>query len=123
MRLSIGKVIFIIFITVLYIGCNGGYSAPDVNTTHYAYVFKSDNSKQCDTESGISLEEMAQELTGIKIIDQIKGIDDKQYTASCGTATGRINIYKIAKQDTAFAINKGFAELPFNLLWQVDFDT
>lgn len=73
-------------------------------------VTKPDNSKQCEANSGISLEEMAKELKGIKIYAKSKISDGNMYAAVCGGKTGLLNAYEISQTDLDKAIKFGFTE-------------
>ena len=76
----------------------------------HAFVFKPDASKQCEANSGISLETMERELKDIKVFSKAKGDDGKMYAAVCGGKTGRLNVYEITQKDLAKALNLGFTE-------------
>ena len=79
-----------------------------------SYVFKSDGSKQCESDSGVDLATMSKELitVGIKVYSQKKGHDGREGIALCGAPTGQINIYEIVSDDLAQAVKKGFEKLP-----------
>ena len=106
------------FIIFAYFGCE---QTPDLDLETYAYVYKTDNSRQCDPSSGTDLDETAKELIGIQVVSQIKGIEDKTLYARCEGETGRINIYQIFRNDLPKALQKNFTELPESLLWEVDY--
>jgi len=80
-------------------------SSGSVNTK----VYKSDESIACESE-GISLGEMAQELTNfnITVFCSQKGNDGLVRTAVCGISTGDLNIYTIAADDISTANGLGF---------------
>jgi hypothetical protein len=73
-------------------------------------VFKYDGSVQC-TNPGISVEDMAAELTGagIEVLCGQKGSDGYAYAAVCGAGTGGINVYTISVDDLADVEALGFA--------------
>jgi len=73
-------------------------------------IFKPDNSKQCENNSGISLDQTAKELLGIKIYSKSKQDDGKMYAAVCGGKTGRLNVFEISQKDLSKAIKLGFTE-------------
>jgi len=71
-------------------------------------VYKFDGSKQCEKESGISIETMAKELGLIKIISSAKKHDGLMRTQVCGTPTGQCNVYEIFESDYPQAEKLGF---------------
>lgn len=92
-----------IFFFMVSVASAGG-SDPQVS------VFKSDNSKQCEANSGIPLEKMEQELSAIKVYSKSKQDDGKMYAAVCGGKTGRINVFQISQKDLSKALKLGFTE-------------
>lgn len=76
----------------------------------HVFVFKPDLSKQCEANSGITLESMEKELKDIRVFSKKKSDDGKMYAAVCGGKTGRINVYEIAQTDLEKAIKLGFTE-------------
>ncbi len=74
------------------------------------FVAKPDNSKQCESDSGISLDTMEKELKEIKVFSKSKGDDGKMYAAVCGGKTGRLNVFEITQKDLAKAQKLGFTE-------------
>ena len=71
-------------------------------------VYKYDGSRQCDRDSAISLDEMAQEFNGLSILLQENRSDGLARLQRCGTPTGRANVYEILKRDLPKALEKGF---------------
>ena len=73
-------------------------------------VFQYDGSVQCELGSGISLEQMAQQLrnAGIDVICAQKGGDGMVQAGVCGNSTGVINIYTIHDASRADARKLGF---------------
>ena len=59
----------------------------------------------------VSLETMAEELKGLKVISQVKKSDGKMYAMVCGGPTGKINVYEILATDLVKAEGAGFKEL------------
>ena len=76
----------------------------------HVFVVKSDNSKQCESGSGITLEAMAKELKDIKVYSKSKQDDGKMYAAVCGGKTGRLNMFEISQKDLPAAQKLGFTE-------------
>ena len=75
----------------------------------YIKVYKHDGSVQCGY-TGVELDAMGLELTnaGIDVICSQKGHDGLMRTAVCGAATGKLNIYTIAKKHLPEAEAIGF---------------
>jgi len=82
-----------------------------------AFVYKPDGTLHCDTNRGISLEAMAQELirNDISIVTRRKAHDGREGIAVCGKPTGSINVYEIAKPDLSQALQLGFQRLDSSL--------
>lgn len=75
-------------------------------------VFKYDGSKQCEKDSGVSLETMQKkELKGIKVIKSSKAPDGNMHAAMCGGGTGMMNVYEISEKDLNKAEKRGFKKL------------
>jgi hypothetical protein len=76
-------------------------------------IYKPDGSLQCNQGKRISLETMAQELSGIKIYSQ-KNLNDGQMRIQvCGSPTGNSNVYEISKDNFEEALRKGFLQWTF----------
>jgi hypothetical protein len=98
-------------IALVLAGCATGHCRARKNTQIASvFVYKTDGSKQCGMGETISLEAMAEELKGIKIISQSKKSDGKMYAMVCGGPTGKINVYEILATDLAKASSAGFKE-------------
>ncbi len=74
------------------------------------FVSKSDESKQCDAVSGISLSAMQTQLTDITVYSAVKKSDGLMHIALCGAETGNYNVYEIAAVDVEKATKIGFSE-------------
>ncbi|OQW54272.1 MAG: hypothetical protein A4S09_06125 [Proteobacteria bacterium SG_bin7] len=76
-------------------------------------VFKYDGSRQCERDSGTSLEAMQKrELKGIKVIKSSKQPDGNMRASVCGGKTGLMNVYEISEKDLNKAEKRGFKKLP-----------
>jgi hypothetical protein len=74
------------------------------------FVSKSDESKQCDAASGVSLSEMQTQLNEITVYSAVKKSDGLMHIALCGAETGNYNVYEIAAIDIEKATKIGFSE-------------
>lgn len=76
-------------------------------------VYKSDQSVQCDADSGIPLETMANELisAGIDVLCSQKAGDGLAHPTICGESTGVINVYEIRGVTLDDAETLGFRSL------------
>jgi hypothetical protein len=79
-------------------------------------VYKPDGSRQCETDSGIPLSVMKQELSNaaIQVLSSRSAHDCLFRPALCGTATGVINIYEIAANRLSDVQDLGF--IPYDQL-------
>lgn len=79
-----------------------------------ANIFKADGSLQCDKKLGVSLADMALELSNvsIQVIDAQKTTDGLIYPSMCGSVTGAINVYSIPSASVMDATLLGFQEMP-----------
>jgi hypothetical protein len=76
-------------------------------------VYKYDGSLQCGAAKGLSVEAMAKQLEGIKIISQSKKPDGLMHIQVCGSNTGMSNVYEIPAGDLKKAESKGFKKWSF----------
>lgn len=83
---------------------------PQVDKPKTVFVAKSDQSKQCDAASGVSLSDMEKELVGISIYSSEKKADGLMHITLCGAETGMFNVYEIAETDIEQARSFGFVE-------------
>lgn len=76
-------------------------------------VFKSDQSLQCQENSGVALETHQLELEnkGIIVSNARKQADGQPHTAVCDAATGMRNVFDVALKDIEQAIALGFSVL------------
>lgn len=98
--------IFVAYPSALYAEANQSVSS--------VYVYKLDGTKQCETDPGITLVTMEQDLisAGVKVISRRRGFDGREGIALCGAPTGQINIYEISSSDLPVAIGQDFMKLP-----------
>jgi hypothetical protein len=75
-------------------------------------VYKADGSLQCNQGQKISLDEMAKELSGIKIYSKLNKSDGKMRIQLCGSPTGNCNLYEIDRENLDQALKIGFKEWP-----------
>ncbi len=72
------------------------------------WVYKYDQSRQCELSSGVSLETMSQDLESIKVLDQKKLSDGVPRITMCQAQTGKANLYLIKSTDQTKALELGF---------------
>ncbi len=71
-------------------------------------VFKYDQTLQCESWKGISLDKMERELAPIEVLSKDKKHDGLARIQVCGSPTGYANVYEIYEQDLEQALAKGF---------------
>lgn len=73
-------------------------------------VFKYKGSVQCDSQSGVPLENMMSELTdaNISVVCSFEANDGNVVSTVCGADTGTINVYEIPETNLIQAENLGF---------------
>jgi hypothetical protein len=112
---------------LLFIGCASGQcrrdgtpvpSETDIKTiseqeleNEVILIGKSDNSLQCGYNVGVTMENMAEELNGIKILKSEKKNDGLMRIQSCGAPTGMMNVYHIYRKDVKKAVKLGYKVL------------
>ncbi len=76
------------------------------------WVSKSDQSKSCDPESGVSLLQGREELKKIKILvfDSKKKNKGRLYIQMCGAPGGTMNVFLIPRRNLTAAISLGYEE-------------
>ena len=85
---------------------------PTNANTNTVIVAKSDGSVQCDPDSALSLDQMAEEqLPDIHILSSSKRHDGLARIQVCGAETGMFNTYDILPCDLEKAIEAGFFPL------------
>ncbi|MBY0383843.1 hypothetical protein K2X05_01680 [bacterium] len=77
-------------------------------------VGKSDQSLQCGYNVGMTIEAMAQELTGIQVLKTEKRHDGLMRIQNCGAPTGMMNVYSIYRKDVKKAVRMGYKVLDSN---------
>lgn len=72
-------------------------------------VYRTDQSRQCENNSGISLNAMQQKLGSIRVYsarkDNLQGV---MFPAVCGGETGQVNVYTIDADNVQLAKLRGF---------------
>tara|TARA_B100001248_G_C27163827_1_gene354744 strand:+ start:225 stop:605 length:381 start_codon:yes stop_codon:yes gene_type:complete len=71
-------------------------------------VFKADGSRQCEKDSGVSLDVMSKQLGPIKIYSSKKQHDGLMHASVCGGITGYVNVYEIDASQLKSAEDSGF---------------
>ena len=114
MRLLIKHVTLLLAICFIFVGYSFTLYADSNQPVSSVYVYKLDGTKQCETDPGITLVTMEQDLisAGVKVISRRKGFDGREGIALCGEPTGQINIYEISGSDLPVAIGQDFMKLP-----------
>ena len=110
MRNHLITISWIVLVSQLFIACGSSGNNPENNDNIESQpvmltkVFKYDNSIQCE-DQGIPLEVMQQELTAanVNVVCAQKGNDGLVRITACGTTTGNLNIYEIAKSHLEIA--------------------
>lgn len=88
-------------------------TAPAAAPQDRVKVFKYDGSLQCGMGKAIAIDEMAKELTGLRIYSSENKPDGLMHIQMCGSPTGRANVYEIDKTSLEQAKKKGFKEWTF----------
>jgi len=83
---------------------------PQANKPKTVFVAKSDQSKQCEATSGVSLSEMEKELADVNVYSSEKKADGLMHITLCGAETGMFNVYEIAETDVQKVKDFGFVE-------------
>ncbi len=91
----------------------GGRIVKMSNLKEKVFIYKYDNSKQCEKETGIDIGDMAKELKGMKIFSMFNKNDGQHRIQVCGALTGYANIYEIHAKDLAKAEGLGFKKWTF----------
>lgn len=83
----------------------------------FVWVGKSDEAKSCESDGGIELYTMENDLktAGVKVLDKKKFHDNKMRIQMCGADKGTWNGFRISKKDVDKAKTKGFELLPGNV--------
>lgn len=79
-------------------------TAPDARIS----VFKYNGARQCGVGKATAIDEMAKELTGIKILSSSVKNDGLMHIQVCGGPTGQANVYEIYQVDLDKAKKRGF---------------
>ncbi|MGH1468958.1 MAG: hypothetical protein ACRBBP_08790 [Bdellovibrionales bacterium] len=110
----------LILSTVLFsAGCVSGHCGRDGKAVKMdkakqkVLIYKYDGSKQCEEKTGADLDEMAKELSGLKIFSMSKKSDGQMRVQVCGALTGRANVYEVSAKDLPKAEALGFKKWNF----------
>lgn len=87
---------------------NEKISSSSKDMTKRIFVYKPDGSKQCESESKISLESMGQQLSKIEVFSSVNKHDGLMRPQVCGSPTGYCNVYEIDSKDLEAALKLGF---------------
>lgn len=93
--------------------CNKNGDPSVMNEMRKIWVYKYDNSKQCEPKTGVSEKEMASQLLDIKIYSMKKQSDGQPRVQVCGALTGSTNAYEIKQKDLPLAETLGFKKWDF----------
>ena len=112
----ISKIILMTWMMIGAIGCTTGHCRGRKldPIPKKIFIFKSDQGKQCDKNSGVSVSDMANQLKDIKVYSQENRSDGKMHPMVCGASSGKVNVYQIDSTDLAKAKSYGFEQLPEN---------
>jgi hypothetical protein len=111
--------IIIAFCCVYLAGCVHGHCQSSANKSKSkisrVWVYKYDQSKQCQKTAGLSLESMALELKeiNVSVFESKKEYDGLMRIQACGAFTGLANKYLIKKEDLDKVTNRGFLQWDF----------
>ncbi len=100
-------------------GCASGHCGRDGEVVKMSslkekiFVYKYDSSKQCEEKKGVDLNDMAKELSDIKIFSMTKKNDNQIRVQVCGALTGHANVYEIKAKDLIKAKALGFKKWTF----------
>ena len=75
------------------------------------FVYKADGSLQCEKKLGITPQEMEKELKGIPVSSRTNRPDGMMHIQSCGSPSGRVNVYEIPATSLKEAEKRGFKKL------------
>ncbi len=74
------------------------------------FVAKNDGSKQCESNTGMTVELMEKQLKGIKVYSRSTKNDGLIRVQMCGASTGYYNVYEIDETSLVKAKGLGFIE-------------
>ena len=114
MRLLMKRATLLLAICFIFVAYPSALYADANQTVSSVYVYKLAGTMQCETDPGIQLVTMEQDLisAGVKVISRRKRFDGREGVALCGAPTGEINIYEITSSDLPVAIGQDFMKLP-----------
>lgn len=106
-----------LLISVLFfMGCATGHCPregdkvihPADEVNRRVWVYKYDNSKQCEPDSGIDPETMLKDFNGIKVWETQKKNDGQPRVQFCGAYTGNAMLFLVEKKDVSILKTKGY---------------
>lgn len=113
------KSVLFIFIFFIISGCTHGHcnkskTAPNKAVTK-VWVYKYDQSKQCQEKSGLELTSMAKDFDDLKInvYDSKKSYDGLSRMQVCGAFTGMANLFLIDISNLEKAGSRGYLKWDF----------
>ncbi len=83
-------------------------AAPREAADGRVFVARPDGSLQCGMKKGLDLNDMENDLKGIKVYSSSKKPDGKMHIQVCGSSTGTMNVYEIPTSSLSDAENRGF---------------
>lgn len=113
------KLFIFLIIIFLLSACTTGHCPPKgsktSSTRSKVWVYKYDQSKQCQKTEGVSLDVMAKELAEHKIYvhESKKEYDGLMRVQVCGAYTGLANLFLINISDIDKALAQGFQQWDF----------
>lgn len=107
---------FFVLLVFYFAGCATGHCPregdkiinPADEVNRRVWVYKYDNSKQCEPESGITLETMLEDFKGIKVWETLKKNDGQARVQFCGAYTGNAILFLVDKKDLAILKAKAY---------------
>jgi hypothetical protein len=86
--------------------------AVSVSSNDSVWVARGDGGQSCSPKSGQALEAGAGELqkAQVRVLESRKGDDGKMRAQMCGLPTGKLNAYRIPREDLGRAVALGFLQ-------------
>lgn len=100
-------------------GCTTGHcpnpKSKNAPTSSKVWVYKYDQSKQCDKTEGTTIEVMMKDFKdmAVTVYESKKEYDGLMRIQACGAYTGLANLFLIEKEDLAKVTNRGFQQWDF----------
>jgi len=111
-------VYFIVFALILT-SCTHGHCPNPLNKNQKVaskiWIYKYDQSKQCEPNQGVAISEMQKDLNEmkIKVFETKKQYDGLMRIQACGAFTGMANMFLIKSTDLNKATSRGFLQWDF----------